>query len=160
MIFSKRACVLLCGLLLSATGTMAQSVVGHWVTIDDKQDIEKSIVSLSINSGGELEGTIVKLLDRNAETTHCHKCPGDLKDQPLEGLRFMWGLSTDDAPEDARRWQDGEILDPKSGKVYRAKLNLSDDGQSLMVRGFVGLSLFGRTQTWHRHVGPYADSGD
>jgi uncharacterized protein (DUF2147 family) len=47
-------------------------------------------------------------------------------------------------------WEDGEILDPNKGKVYRAKAKLVDGGRQLEVRGFIGVALFGRTQTWIR----------
>jgi uncharacterized protein (DUF2147 family) len=47
-------------------------------------------------------------------------------------------------------YQGGEILDPENGKVYRVKMNLQDRGRTLHVRGFIGFSLFGRTQIWIR----------
>lgn len=56
-----------------------------------------------------------------------------------------WGLK-----KQGEVWAGGEILDPKNGKIYRAKMSLSEDGNSLNVRGFIGVSLIGRTQTWHR----------
>jgi uncharacterized protein (DUF2147 family) len=52
--------------------------------------------------------------------------------------------------QDGAGWSGGEILDPKNGKIYRAKMSLSEDGKSLNVRGFIGVSLIGRTQTWWR----------
>ena len=57
----------------------------------------------------------------------------------------MWGLK-----EKGSEFGGGEILDPKNGTVYRCKMELKKDGAELKVRGFVGVSLFGRTQTWYR----------
>ena len=47
-------------------------------------------------------------------------------------------------------WSGGEILDPENGKIYKSKMSLVDDGNKLNVRGFIGISLLGRTQTWER----------
>jgi uncharacterized protein (DUF2147 family) len=57
----------------------------------------------------------------------------------------MWGLT-----RQGDEYQGGEILDPKTGNAYRAKLKLEDGGKKLNVRGFIGFSLFGRSQIWHR----------
>jgi uncharacterized protein (DUF2147 family) len=57
----------------------------------------------------------------------------------------MWGLT-----RQGDEYQGGEILDPKTGKIYRAKLKLEEGGNKLNVRGFIGFSLFGRSQVWHR----------
>src|SRR3546814_6005144 len=65
------------------------------------------------------------------------------------GMEILWGLKKDDG-----QWDGGQILDPEKGKVYGAKLSLADDGQKLNVRGFVGFSLLGRTQTWIRETDP------
>jgi len=57
----------------------------------------------------------------------------------------MWGLKGA-----GRQYDGGRILDPENGKIYRVKLSLSEDGQRLDVRGYVGFSLLGRTQRWVR----------
>lgn len=49
-----------------------------------------------------------------------------------------------------REWENGTVLDPENEKTYRCKITLSEDGKQLNVRGFIGFSLFGRTQTWKR----------
>ena len=48
-------------------------------------------------------------------------------------------------------WQHGTIYDPKSGKVYSCKMELTDDN-TLKVRGYLGISLLGRTETWKRDI--------
>ena len=51
---------------------------------------------------------------------------------------------------DGEQYSGGEILDPDDGKVYRCSMRLVDGGRKLEVRGFVGIPLLGRTQTWLR----------
>ncbi len=60
-------------------------------------------------------------------------------------MTFLWGLK-----KDGDQYGGGEILDPKNGKIYRAKMKLIEGGRKLEVRGYIGLSLFGRSQTWIR----------
>jgi len=71
----------------------------------------------------------------------CGKCDGANKDKPVVGMNILWGLK-----KDGDAWEGGKILDPKTGKVYSAKLKLA--GDKLEVRGFLGMALLGRTQTW------------
>jgi uncharacterized protein (DUF2147 family) len=63
----------------------------------------------------------------------------------MKGLLVISGVH-----RDGDVWDGGEILDPDIGKVYRVKLKLADGGKKLLVRGYIGFSLFGRTQTWIR----------
>lgn len=73
------------------------------------------------------------------------KCRDDRRGKPLVGLVIMRNMRA--AGEDYR---DGDILDPESGKVYRCRMTLDSTGQRLTIRGFIGISLFGRSQVWHR----------
>lgn len=68
-----------------------------------------------------------------------------LHNQPLLGLEIL-----KDFRYDNHRWHDGTIYDPRSGKTYRCKITMADDGKKLNVRGYVGISLFGRTTEWTR----------
>lgn len=141
------------GLLLAAGTAIAanDTPVGTWKTIDDATHQAKSIVQIT-DSNGQLQGKILKLLNRtpeaiakNGEHPLCTKCSGERKDQPIEGLTIMWGVT-----KDGNVWDDGKILDPKSGKVYKVKLTVIDGGQKLDVHGYIGFSLFGRSQVWER----------
>jgi uncharacterized protein (DUF2147 family) len=71
-----------------------------------------------------------------------------LQNKPIEGLANIWGLQQDS--ENPLKWIDGQILDPKNGKSYHCQMTLSEDGKELSVHGYVGVPLFGRTQTWSR----------
>lgn len=123
--------------------------VGTWNQFDDAKGDLRSVVRIDLVNG-ELVGTIVKAVLRPNEPPNptCDKCPDEFKDKPIEGLRFMWGLKGA-----GRQYDGGRILDPENGKIYRVKVALSEDGQRLDVRGYVGFSLLGRTQHWVR-AGP------
>jgi uncharacterized protein (DUF2147 family) len=94
----------------------------------------------------ELFSTIVESLVPSEDPAKlCRKCPGDRKDKPIIGMEFLSGLK--------RRGQEyggREILDPDSGNVYRATLRLDNGGKKLTVRGYIGISLLGRSQVWAR----------
>lgn len=135
-------------MFLSAGWSLAQeaSPVGVWRTIDDKTKKERSIIRIT-EANGELQGVVEKIFDQPGDDpAHlCKECKGDLKDKPIIGMRILWGLKKDGAG-----WSGGEILDPKNGRTYKAKLTPAVDGSTLDVRGYIGVSLIGRTQVWHR----------
>lgn len=133
--------------LLSHLAIAEDGPVGRWKTIDDKTGKQNGIVEIWEESG-ELKGKILKIIpvkpgdDPNGK---CDKCPGDKKGKPITGMTFLWGLK-----KDGGEFKGGEILDPESGDVYKAKMKQVDDGKKLDVRGFIGFALIGRTQTWIR----------
>ena len=94
---------------------------------------------------GMLYGRVARILDPAKANAVCVSCTDDRKDKPVLGLQIIRGLKPD-----GDEWDGGEILDPKNGKIYKAKLHLEDGGKKLLVRGFIGISIFGRTQTWLR----------
>jgi uncharacterized protein (DUF2147 family) len=133
--------------MLAPGAARAQTTpVGRWKTIDDDGRTEKSIVRI-VEKDGRLSGTIEKLFRKPGEDPEpkCDKCEGERKDQPVIGLNILWDLKAD-----GDEWTGGRILDPENGKTYRCKMEVQEDGRRLKVRGFVGLSLFGRNQYWIR----------
>ena len=60
-------------------------------------------------------------------------------------MQIVWGMHPD-----GDEWGGGAILDPDNGKIYKARMRLTDNGRTLIVRGFIGIPLFGRSQTWSR----------
>lgn len=131
--------------LVSFSISWGQSAIGTWKTVDDEDGTVKSHVSI-YEEGGKLFGKVVKLV--NPEITICKECKGAKKDQPIEGMIIMWDLEK----ESKTLWEGGKIMDPKNGKEYKCKIELAD-ANTLDVRGFLGFSLFGRTQTWYRLEG-------
>lgn len=115
-------------------------IEGKWKTIDDETGKAKSIVEIYKKSDGKYYGKVVQLLMK-PENNNCINCKDDRKNQPILGLEIIRGLSKDGSDFDG-----GTITDPKNGKTY--KCTISRDGDKLNVRGYIGFSLLGRTQTW------------
>jgi uncharacterized protein (DUF2147 family) len=126
----------------------ADTPAGLWRTIDDKTGKDRSLVRIT-EHGGVYDGTVEQILITlpDDDPNHlCRHCTGDLKDKPIVGMTILRGLKkAGDATYDG-----GEILDPKNGKTYSAKATLEDGGRKLDVRGYIGFSLIGRSQTWLR----------
>jgi uncharacterized protein (DUF2147 family) len=120
---------------------------GLWRTIDDKTKQPRSLVRIT-EVNGVYEGKVEKILNRQPDDDPqnlCRECKGERKDKPVIGMTILWNLR-----RDGDHFDGGEILDPKNGKVYRCKMELIEGGTKLNVRGFIGVSLIGRTQTWLR----------
>jgi uncharacterized protein (DUF2147 family) len=134
--------------MLFATNALAQeaSPVGRWTTIDDETKKPKSVISI-YEENGKLYGKIEKLFrePNEPESPLCDKCEGGLKNKPILGMIILRDLEKDDD-----EWSGGKILDPGNGKTYKCKIALEDGGKKLKVRGYIGLSLLGRTQHWVR----------
>ncbi len=120
------------------------SPVGLWKTIDDETKQARSLVRIT-EKDGVLSGKIEKILDAGKADAKCTACTDARKDQPIQGMTILSGLKKFDA-----EWGEGEILDPNNGKLYKSKAKLIEGGKKLEVRGFVGVSLFGRSQVWVR----------
>ena len=135
-------------LVLTSGAAMAQmNPVGLWKTISDKDGTPQSEVRLM-----EANGAIVGRLEKVYRPTFkgdekCVECKDDRKDQPMIGLEIMRGLKKTEGKD---VWEGGTIVDPESGTVYKAKVTPIEGGSKLEMRGFVGFSLLGRTQTWVR----------
>lgn len=136
----------LAALALGASSVFAagESPVGRWQTIDDETGKPKSIVEIK-EVNGELQGSVVELINPSKPNPTCEKCEGDRKDKPIQGMTILWGVK-----KDGNGWGDGKILDPQKGKVYGAKLEPEAGGQKLKVRGYLGVAALGRTQEWVR----------
>jgi len=147
------ACVL--GLLMTNTVFAADNIdynspLGQWETIDDKTGKPHGVVTISQAANGTLEAVIEKSIkvDDQEPRQICDLCTGELKNHPIIGLKFMWDMK----PKGSHYWEDGKILDPDSGKVYSSHMTLAEDGKKLEVRGYMGVSLLGRSQEWLRVV--------
>jgi uncharacterized protein (DUF2147 family) len=123
------------------------SPVGLWQTVDDHTgSATGTIVEISA-SGDELVGRIVKMAAKPGRPADplCTECQGDLHNAHAIGLSIIKGMKPD-----GDEWDGGTILDPDSGSTYSCSLRLTDKGTRLVVRGYIGISLFGRSQTWIR----------
>ncbi|PID94844.1 MAG: hypothetical protein CSA89_00360 [Bacteroidales bacterium] len=116
-------------------------IEGIWKTIDDDTNKESSIVEIWKSADGKYYGKIVKLFNA-PENLYCTKCTGKLKNKPLIGLQILQGLK-----KQGDEFTGGTITDPENGKPY--KCTIKREGNRLKVRGYIGISLIGRTQIWH-----------
>jgi uncharacterized protein (DUF2147 family) len=133
--------------VLAVPAAWAQnSPVGLWKTIDDATGKPKSLVRIT-ETNGELSGKIEKLFREPNEEQNpmCEKCEGAMKAQPIIGMTILTGLK-----KDGDSWTGGHVTDPKNGKTYNAKVTPIDGGKKLEMRGYMGVPMLGRTQTWVR----------
>jgi uncharacterized protein (DUF2147 family) len=130
----------------SAVCAAELSPVGLWRTIDDQTGKPRGLVRIT-ETNGEYQARVEKTFPKPGEDSNpkCEKCNGTRQNQPIIGMTILWGLK-----KQGDEYQGGEILDPENGKVYRARIKVEDGGKKLDVRGFIGFSLFGRSQTWVR----------
>lgn len=129
----------------------ASSPVGCWQTIDDETGVAKSYVQIE-DQKGKLQAKVSKILKlddptEDPKTKRCKVCTGNKKDQLIQGMTIMWNVTQDGK----NSWDNGTILDPKTGSTYSVKLSLDEnDKDKLDVRGYLGFSFAGRTQHWKR----------
>jgi len=121
----------------------SRGIVGKWNTIDEVTGKAMSIVEI-FEYNNKIYGKVVEILNPQNRTKTCVDCPGDDHNKPILGLTIIKGLV-----KDGSEYNDGRILDPKSGKLYKCYLELENPNK-LKVRGYLGISLIGRTQYWER----------
>jgi hypothetical protein len=123
----------------------APSAEGYWEQVNDDGKVGSWFHIYE--RSGIYEGRIVKMFPRAGEKPNpiCTKCAGEQKNQPTLGLILIKGMQ-----RKGRNYESGTVLDPRDGSVYSARMELSPDGQKLMMRGYLGIDLFGQSQIWRR----------
>ena len=147
---------LLCSALLVSTVSLAHADPatdgvgtpdGYFVTVDDKSGQPRGLVEMRRNADGELEGFLRGTFVAGEDMSRsCETCRDELLNQPLYGLRIVYGLD-EDTPT---KFKKGRVVDPESGDTYKAKVRYSDDFGEVELRGYVGTPILGRSQTWRR----------
>lgn len=125
----------------------AADLSGVWQTTDDKTGKPRSLVRI-VETAGEYSAILEKgLLATDTGDAICDKCTDERKGQKIIGMTIAKHLKQS---ANSNVYDSGEILDPENGKTYKCKMTLSSNGNALEVRGFIGFSLLGRSQTWKR----------
>lgn len=117
------------------------SIIGVWKTIDDVTGKAKSHVEF-YQKNNKIYGKVIELLP-GAATTVCNNCPGEKNGKSLLGMDIIWEMTAT-----KESWSNGQIIDPKTGKIYSC--TITRQGDVLTVRGYIGFSLLGRSQTWYK----------
>lgn len=134
--------------LLTSTISFAQDLTGTWQQIDDKTGSPKALIDIKKLGDGTYTGTITKVTPRPGykPQENCVQCPAPYTDKPILGLEVIKGLK-ESAPDN---YSGGKVLDPLTGKIYNLKGRISTNGKRLTLRGYLGVSAIGRSQTWLR----------
>lgn len=142
--------MIICGVPNPALGSDpgADLVLGYWLTRDEETDKPKSIIEF-YKTGEEYRGRIVWLREPTYEDgtpkRDRNNPDEELRHRKLMGMDIAWGFHY----EGDKEWKGGKIYDPENGKTYSCKLSMNRTDR-LKVRGYIGISLIGRTQIWER----------
>ena len=131
-----------------STSIFAQDISGLWRSVDDKTGSSKAILEIRQEKNNTFTAKIIQVTPRPGYTPKetCVDCPAPYTNKPILGLDVLTGLKFDKG----NQYKDGKIIDPLSGKIYSMNAKLTSNGNRLQMRGYIGVSAIGRSQTWIR----------
>jgi uncharacterized protein (DUF2147 family) len=135
---------LIAGAIVALARADEPTPAGLWKTVDDKTGKARGIIRI-YELNGEIFGRIERSVDPKDAVEKCDKCSDERKDQPVIGLVILRKMK-----RIGGEYAGGDILDPETGIVYRCKLRVAEAGRKLVLRGYIGAPLFGRSQVWIR----------
>lgn len=137
-----------CIFLFSTSLFAEQPIIGKWLVPESGTGKLKAIVEFKEESDRTISGTNIKILDENlGQNSVCSKCPEPFKNKPLLGSKVIWNLKPSTKYGE---YIQGYALDVTNGKIYKGKAKVTQNGRRLSMRGYIGSSLLGRTETWIR----------
>jgi len=138
----KKKLVLIFSVFFTISG-VSQTIFGHWNSYDEETNKIESVIKV-YEKDTKAYAKIISINDASRSSATCVECSGNRKNAPILGMNILTGLK-----KDGNEWSGGKILDPKNGKEYKCYLQLLDDN-TLKLRGYIGISMFGRTAIWKR----------
>jgi hypothetical protein len=130
------------------------NILGYWRVMDDRSGFAKAIARFSKNEDGTYVGIIMRTIPRPdyKPIDVCQKCPAPFTNRKVIGMPIVWFKETNSTKANERGWDyvRGHAIDPLQGKIYQGKARLSPDQRRLVMRGYVGVSMLGRSQIWIR----------
>ncbi|MCX7192599.1 MAG: DUF2147 domain-containing protein [Proteobacteria bacterium] len=135
-------------ILLAAIPAWGGELAGLWTEYNDDTGNPEALIRIEKVAGGSYEGKIERVLPDTAENAAllCTNCTSNLHNRPLLGLRILSGLKR----RDKLTFEEGEIIDPDDGKVYRCNIRLSEDGNTIEVTGYLSFNWIGHSEIWRR----------
>ena len=131
-------------LVAAGAGAFDYSPTGVWRTIDDNTHKARGLIRL-YEHNGEIFGKIEASFDPKEAGEVCDLCKDERRNKPVIGMVVMRNMK-----KHGSEYSGGDILDPDTGSIYRCKFSIEDGGRKLVVRGYLGFSLLGRSQVWLR----------